>query len=298
MNLPVLTPSTSRRPWVALTLCLLSFSATAQTAPPPPPAATAALAASAPSAAPTAQVPREYVLGPGDLLKVTVYQNPDLSLEARVAEDGTVRYPLLGPVKLGGMSVSAAEKTIADGLRNGNFLKSPQVNVVVTEVRGHQASVIGLVNRPGRYPIEVAGLKLSDLIALSGGVATGGSEVVTLVGTRDGKPFRQEVDLPQLFSGRAGTDDPIVLNGDTIYVDRMPTFYIHGEVQRGGLLRLERGMTVMQALAAGGGLTQRGTKRGMQLHRRDETGKLHISEPSMDTPLLPGDVIYVRESLF
>lgn len=295
MNLRALSPSISRRPWVALTLCLLSFSAAAQTPPPPPatPAPTAAPAASAP-----AQVPREYVLGPGDLVKVTVYQNPDLSLEARVAEDGTVRYPLLGPVKLGGMSVTAAEKTIADGLRNGNFLKSPQVNVVVAQVRGHQVSVLGQVNRPGRYPIETAGLKLSDLVALAGGVTAAGSETVTLSGTRDGKPFRQEVDLPSLFSGQPGTEDPVVMNGDSIFIDRMPTFYIYGEVQRGGQLRLERGMTIMQALAAGGGLTQRGTKRGLQLHRRDATGKVNISEPSMETPLLPGDIIYVRESIF
>ncbi|CAN7470097.1 polysaccharide export protein EpsE [Rhizobacter sp. LjRoot28] len=295
MNLRALSPSISRRPWVALTLCLLSFSTAAQTPPPPPatPAPTAAPAASAP-----VQVPREYVLGPGDLVKVTVYQNPDLSLEARVAEDGTVRYPLLGPVKLGGMSVTAAEKTIADGLRNGNFLKSPQVNVVVAQVRGHQVSVLGQVNRPGRYPIETAGLKLSDLVALAGGVTAAGSETVTLSGTRDGKAFRQEVDLPSLFSGRPGTEDPVVMNGDSIFIDRMPTFYIYGEVQRGGQLRLERGMTIMQALAAGGGLTQRGTKRGLQLHRRDAAGKVNISEPSMDTPLLPGDIIYVRESIF
>ncbi|MGE5864258.1 MAG: polysaccharide export protein EpsE [Rhizobacter sp.] len=294
MNLRALSPSKFRSPWVALTLCLLSFGATAQTAPPPvAPAASAAPTASAP-----ADVPREYVLGAGDLVKVTVYQNPDLSLEARVAEDGTVRYPLLGPVKLGGMSVTAAEKTIADGLRNGNFLKSPQVNVVVAQVRGHQVSVLGQVNRPGRYPIETAGLKLSDLVALAGGVTAAGSETVTLSGTRDGKAFRQEVDLPSLFSGRPGTEDPVVMNGDSIFIDRMPTFYIYGEVQRGGQLRLERGMTIMQALAAGGGLTQRGTKRGLQLHRRDASGKVNISEPSMDTPLLPGDIIYVRESIF
>lgn len=261
--------------WAFLAFCLLSLNAQAQI-----------------------DTLREYVLGPGDVLKVTVYQNADLTLETRVSEAGSISYPLLNSVKVGGLSVTAAEKLIADGLRNGNFLKSPQVNVAVVQVRGHQASVLGLVNKPGRYPIEVAGLKLSDLVAMAGGVATGGSEIVTLVGTRDGKAFRQEVDLPSLFSGQAKSDDPVVLNGDVIYVDRVPTFYIYGEVLRGGQLRLERGMTVRQALAAGGGVTQRGTQKGMKLHRKDAAGEVKILDATLEMPVLPNDVIYVKESLF
>ena len=273
-QLALLSPTFTRRLWAFLAIGLLCISAQAQV-----------------------DTLREYVLGAGDVLKVTVYQNADLSLETRVSESGTISYPLLGSVKVGGLTVNAAEKLIADGLRNGNFLKAPQVNVAVAQVRGHQASVLGLVNKPGRYPIEVAGLKLSDLIAMAGGVATGGSEIVALVGTRDGKAFRQEVDLPSLFSASSKTDDPVVLNGDIIYVDRVPTFYIYGEVLRGGQLRLERGMTVMQALAAGGGVTQRGTQKGMKLHRRDADGNVKILDVTMDTPVLPNDVIYVRESL-
>jgi len=265
----------ARRLWALFAFCLLSLNAQAQV-----------------------DAPREYVVGPGDVLKVTVFQNADLTLEARVSENGTISYPLLNSVKVGGLSVTAVEKLIADGLRNGNFLKAPQVNVAVTEVRGHQASVLGLANKPGRYPIEKAGLKLSDLIAMAGGVATGGSETVTLVGTRDGKAFRQEVDLPSLFNASSKTEDPVVMNGDIVYVDRVPTFYIYGEVMRGGQLRLERGMTVRQALAAGGGVTQRGTQKGMKLHRRDSTGKVEILDAPLDMPVQPNDVIYVKESLF
>ena len=69
-----------------------------------------------------------------------------------------------------------------------------------------------------------------------------------------------------------------VENGDIIYVDRAPTFYIYGEVQRPGQLRLERGMTLMQALAQAGGLTARGTERGIRVHRRDATGAVKILE--------------------
>lgn len=266
------------------------------------PGAAAPAAARAQAAAAAAQAPvqaqRDYVLGPGDVVRVNVFQNPELTLEARVSETGSISYPLLGQVRLGGLSVVSAEKAIADGLRQGNFVKQPQVSVMVMQVRGHQASVLGMVNKPGRYPIEVTGLRLSELVALAGGVAPNGSDVATLSGQRDGKPFRVEVDLPNLFGATAPSADPIVLNGDVIYVDRMPVFYIYGEVQRPGALRLERNMTVMQALAAGGGLTQRGTAKGLKLHRRGADGNVQVLQPTMDSTLRDSDVIYVRESLF
>ena len=90
----------------------------------------------------------------------------------------------------------------------------------------------------------------------------------------------------------------LVLHGDVVYVERAPVAYIYGEVQRPGPMRLERGLTVMQALATGGGLTLRGTERGLRLHRKGADGKLQVLQPAMDDVLLDGDVVYVRESLF
>ena len=270
-----------------------------------------ALVAPAPLAAPTApaaEAPRaqgaaidnrrDYVVGAGDVLRISVYQNADLSLEARVSESGLISYPLLGQVAVGGLSVAQVEQAIGDGLKKGNFIKQPQVAVLLVQVRGNQASVLGLANRPGRYPIEVSGMRLSELLALAGGVATGGSEIVTLSGVRDGKPFRQKVDISALFAGGTPSDDPTVLHGDTLYVDRAPTVYIYGEVQRPGPVPMLQDMTLMQAVASGGGLTQRGTERGMRIHRRNASGKLEVLSPRMDDVLRSGDVIYVRESMF
>jgi polysaccharide export outer membrane protein len=241
---------------------------------------------------------RDYVLGAGDVIRVSVYQNTDLTLETRVAESGTISFPLLGQIKLGGLSVPRAEKVIADGLRNGNFVRQPQVSILVTQVRGNQASVLGMVNRPGRYPIELTGLRLSELLATAGGVAPGGSDLVTLSGVRDSRAFRVVIDLPNLFAASAKANDPVIVNGDTVYVDRMPMVYIYGEVQRPGAMRLERDMTVIQALATGGGLTQRGTEKGLRVHRRGADGKVEILQPGMNDAMKDGDVIYVRESLF
>jgi polysaccharide export outer membrane protein len=247
------------------------------------------------SAAPAAN---EYKLGSGDVIRISVYQNPDLTLETRITEAGLVTYPLLGSIRIGGLGVTAAEKLISDGLRNGNFVKQPQVTIVVEQVRGNQASVLGQVNRPGRFPLEVADMRLTDLLATAGGVSPIGSDKVVLSGTRNGAAYRVEVDLPTLF-GQGGRDkDVVVQNGDTLWVDRQPLIFIYGEVQRPGSTRLERGMTVMQALATGGGLNLRGTERGIRVHRKGADGKVQVLQPKMDDTVLEGDVVFVQESLF
>ena len=234
-------------------------------------------------------------------MRVVVYQNPDLTLETRVSETGVISYPLLGNVRIGGLGVGAAEQLIADGLRNGNYVKAPQVTLVLLQVKGNQASVLGQVNRPGRYPIETADMRMSDLLATAGGVATTGGDLVVLTGTREGKPLRLEIDLPNVFgpNGDQGrSNDVLVQNGDVLWVDRAPIVYIYGEVQRPGPMRLERGMTLMQVLAAGGGLTQRGTERGIRVHRKGSDGKVQIVQSAMDDVVKDGDVVYVKESLF
>lgn len=240
----------------------------------------------------------EYKIGSGDVVRISVYQNPDLTLETKITEAGIVTYPLLGTIRLGGLGVTAAEKLIGDGLRNGNFVKQPQVTIVVLQVRGNQASVLGQVNRPGRFPIEVADMRLTDLLANAGGAAVNGADVVVLTGTRDGAPYRIEVDLPTLFAPGGRDKDVLIQNGDTLWIDRQPLIFIYGEVQRPGAVRLERGMTVMQALATGGGLNLRGTEKGLRVHRKGADGKVQVVQPAMDDTLLEGDVVFVKESLF
>lgn len=247
---------------------------------------------------PSAAAAPEYRLAPGDMVRITVFQNPDLSVETRITESGTITFPLIGVVNLRGMTTSQAERRIADGLRDGNFVKQPQVSVLVSQVRGNQVSVLGQVGRPGRYPIETGELRLTDLLATAGGVSPGGSDIVTVVGTRNGKPFRVEVDLPRVFGPDRRNEDVLLQNEDVVWVDRAPSIFIYGEVQRPGAHRLERGLTVLQTLATAGGLTARGTDKGIRLHRRSADGKVQVIQPGMDDPMRDGDVLYVRESLF
>lgn len=239
----------------------------------------------------------DYMLGSGDVIRITVYQNPDLTTEARVSEGGLISFPLLGSVAVGGRSAGSVERQIERQLREGGFVLQPQVSVLAMQMRGNQVSVIGLVGRPGRYPLETANLRLSDVLATAGGIAPTGADTVVLIGVRDGKTTRREIDIPALFLKGSESDVPVA-GGDILYVHRAPTFYIYGEVQRPGAFRLERNMSVMQALATGGGINQRGTLRGLQVHRRDPEGLLQIVEPALEDLLRPDDVIYVRESLF
>lgn len=241
----------------------------------------------------------DYVLGAGDIIRVSVYQNPDLTLDARISEGGAIAYPLLGDIKIGGLSVSGAEKKIAAGLRDGNFLKQPQVSILVTAVKGNQISVLGMVNKPGRFPLDTPNTRLSEALAQAGGIIIGqGSDTVIVTGSRDGKTFRKEIDFPTVFGPNGDKIDMILQNGDAIYVDRVPYIYIYGEVQRPGNARLERDMTLQQALAASGGVTQRGTLRGVKVHRKAEDGAVKIIEPELNDKLQRDDIIYVRESLF
>lgn len=245
-----------------------------------------------------AQAKPDYPLGAGDAIRVQVFQNPDLTIETRVSENGTITYPLIGAVDLGGLSIAAAEKKIADALQKGGFIRQPQVNIVLVQIRGNQVSVLGQVNRPGRFPLETANTRLSDMLALAGGTTQAGDDAVIITGQREGKFFRKVVDIPLIYLTEKPGEDIVLLGGDTLYVNRAPVFYIYGEAQRPGAFRVERDMTVMQALAQGGGPTARGSERKLRLSRKAEDGSVQQMVPKLTDPVLPNDVIYVEERLF
>ena len=240
----------------------------------------------------------EYRLGSGDSIRVQVFQNPDLTVEARVSENGSISYPLIGSVQLGGLSIGAAEKRIADALVKGGYLKSPQVNINLLQVRGNQVAVLGQVQRPGRFPLETSNVRASEMLAAAGGVTPLGDDQLIITGTRKGQPFRKVIDIPSLFANARPEDDIQLQDGDSLFVNRAPVFYIYGEAQRPGPYRVERGMTVMQAIAAGGGITPRGSQNRLLLNRKNANGTVVQTSPKLTDPVQPDDVIYVRESLF
>jgi polysaccharide export outer membrane protein len=244
------------------------------------------------------QAAPDYPLGSGDTIRIQVYQNPDLSLETRVSESGVITYPLIGAVKVGGLTLPAAEKKIGDSLQSGGFLQKPQVNISLVQIRGNQVSVLGQVARPGRFPLETLNTRVSDMLASAGGAIPTGDDIAIVTGQRNGMPFRQLIDIPALFLNAGATTDIVLQGGDTVYVHRAPVFYIYGESQHSGAYRIERGMTIMQALAQGGGVTNRGSEKRLRLHRTQADGQVVQIEPALGDLVLPNDVLFIKESIF
>jgi len=225
-------------------------------------------------------------LGAGDVVHVTVFQQPDLTTDARVNEQGAISMPLIGAIKVGGQTTSEAAQAISEALKEGKFLKAPQVAVALTTVRSRQVSMLGLILHPGRYPLEEQHSRLPDLIAAAGGIAAGGSEEVVVI--RDGK--QQKVN--------ALAKDFELKGGDTVYIDRAPVFYIYGEVMHSGAYPVKAGMTVMQAISIGGGITPRGSESRVKLRRVAADGKTREYDASLVDTIKADDVIFVKESLF
>lgn len=237
-------------------------------------------------------------LGDGDTVRITVYQNPDLTTETRISERGTITFPLLGEVALAGLTRDAAQARIAERLENGKFVRNPQVAVELVTVRSRQVSVLGQVARPGRYALDGTRMTLTDVLALAGGIARGGSDTVTVVVRRGDATRTLEVDVPAMYRGGRMARDIALGSGDAVYVPRAPVFYIYGEVRRPGVYRLKPDMNVMQALSVGGGLTQRGTEHGLEIRREAADGKTREIAAGLGAKLQPDDVIFVKESLF
>jgi len=240
----------------------------------------------------------DYKLGAGDIVKITVYEHPDMTTETQLTEGGNITFPLLGEVNIGGLPRNTAESKLASLLQKGGLVNQPQVNISILEYHSQQISVLGQVNKPGKYSINGSSAAVLDLLSMAGGVSETGADYVTVLKTQQGKPVKYNVDLADLFNNGSMKDNIDVSNGDVIFIPRAPVFYIYGEVQRSGAYRLERNMTVMQGLSVGGGLTIRGTEKGVKVNRRTNDGQQQLVQVSLTDPLQPDDVVYVKESLF
>lgn len=318
----------------------------------------------------------DYTLGAGDNVRVTVYGDADLMRDTRVSEAGILTLPLIGEVKVGGLTTIEAEKRIAEQLKRGGFIANPQVSVLVIEFLSKSVSILGGVPKPGRYPITRPS-DLKDLIAEAGGITADGSEIVTVVkddkraeydlheilnqqvksadiaivggetiyvGLRDvaivgqlsrpgkygiqgglrkisdfiaqaggatdaagetlfyttsisGTPVTEEINIDQLFRTPSSEINKQLHPGDVIYVPVAPQVYIYGEVQRPGMYKIDKHMTIMQAIAKAGGLSIRGTQRSVKLHRKNAAGEVVKLKPELSGNLQDEDVLFVEESL-
>lgn len=240
----------------------------------------------------------QYLLGPGDVVRITVVGHPELETVARVSERGNVSFPYIGDVQVGGRSEVEAQNLIASRLREEEIVRVPQVTLLVEEYQSQVISVLGQVHRPGVYPIAV-GQSLIDMIAKAGGIKEGGSWEILVTRQQDGgETLKRSINLEQALQGGVGSQELVARSGDIVFIPEAAVFYIYGEVSRPGAYQLRPNMTVMQAISVGGGITDHGTERGLEIRRESPDGDVEDVSASLGDRLLPNDVVLVKESLF
>lgn len=244
---------------------------------------------------------QDYLIGSQDVLKISVFGYPDLTIDAtRVSEDGKITFPLIGEIEAKNLTIRQVERSIADKLDKGNFVKNPQVNVFMQQYRGRKVTIIGEINKPGQY--EISGpTTILDVISLSLGLSpTAGYELtvfrkeVSDAGAETTKKLSLDVD--NLLNGGDLAQNIELQNGDVIYVPKS-IFYISGEVNRPGAYKLEKGMTIKKALALAGGLGPRGLLGRIELTRKDGANQ-GVRDADLDSPLRVDDVVTVKQSIF
>lgn len=240
----------------------------------------------------------QEVIGAGDTVRIRAFRYPELTTEARVTEAGQVQVPHIGPVVLQGLTPEKAASLIAERLKIGNYVLDPQINVAIVQARSRQVSVLGHVTRPGRYTLEGASARLSDVVAMAGGLAPSASDVLVVKRMRNGRAESINVDLGAVIRGSREAQDLEIASGDSVFVPKAPVVYVYGEVTRGGSYRLEPGMTVMHALSLAGGVTPRGSEKLAKLRRKNPGGGWSEAPARPTDAVAADDVIYIRESLF
>ena len=244
-----------------------------------------------------------YVVGPGDVLAVHVFYEPQLSGNFRVENDGHFGYPFLGRVGAGGKTVAAISTLLKERLSDG-YLRNPQVTVDVEQFRSQSVFVMGEVRTPGKYILS-GSITLLDALAQAGSpTAAAGAEVLilhpkttiggpTLPNQRDAEVMR--VNLREIEDGKLSRNATI-LDGDTVFVPKAERFFVTGMVRNPGSYVLERNMTVLQAISTAGGISDRGSNRGLKIVRIVDNKRKELSAKPTDI-VTPGDTIVVRQRL-
>lgn len=240
----------------------------------------------------------EYTVGDGDVLKINVYENPDLSTTVRVSADGTIRVPLLGEVDVMTLTVPQVAQKLEDMLADG-YLVSPQVDVFIEEYRSKNAIILGQINKPGQYELR-GPITFLEFLSKAGGLtedAGGRATVKRRNPSKEGKD-RIIIDLDRLIKeGDTSLNIPIK-DGDNIYISKADTFYVTGEVSKPDAYKLEPGMTVIKAIAKAEGFTDIAQKNKVRIIRELDGEKKVLEKVSMDEKIMAGDVIVVPESFF
>ncbi len=237
----------------------------------------------------------DYLIGPGDTVKVTVYGNADLSSEVRVRQNGDIRLPLIEQVHVDGLTIEQLEDLVRVRLRDGNFVKDARVLATISEYRSRRVAVLGFVAKPGLYSLEHPS-HVSDLLAMAGGVEAQGADQV-IIQKADARAHPLTYDVGRALIEGHGESDILLDAGDTVFVPKAALYFIEGEITKAGAYRVERNLSVQQAMANAGGVGPRGCERMVSIKRRADKGQPEERSARLDELVQPDDVLTLQPCL-
>jgi len=243
---------------------------------------------------------------PGDVLSVQVFDTPELSADsAQVSQSGEVNLPVLGLVRVGGLSQIQAAVKIESELRSHGLMLEPHVTVSVIEYASQFATILGQVKSPGEYSV-FGGRRLLDVIALAGGLSPSAGKVV-MIAHRNDPHHPVIVRLVQNAQSLGAQQNPVILPEDTIEVGKAGIIYILGAVKKPGgfLIDNNEQISLMQALTLAGGWDQTASLSKARLIRKVPQGheqlmldlKHVLNGKQADVSIKNGDILYIPPSL-
>ena len=261
-------------------------------------------------------VDADYRVGPGDVLEVEVYDDPDLSGLVTVQHGGEISFPLLGDVSINGLTAREVRETLTRLLAK-DYLVDPQVTVRVKEHRSQWIALVGEVVRPGKYFLQGSKTLLELLTEAGGFTSQASGEVVVsrpdapespaASGNGDNEPVRIFLSPDQPPAQQKAALSLQMRNGDIITATSTQFFYVSGEVKNPGSYPITPGLTILKAVSVAGGLTKFGSKGKVEILRKvsqsgTERIKVDLGDieggKKPDVPLEPEDIIKVGKRVF
>jgi polysaccharide biosynthesis/export protein len=239
----------------------------------------------------------DYRVGPGDKLDITVFGHDDLTKVAEVRADGTIKFPLIGDIKVAGKSAGEIDDELTRALGK-DYLVEPQVTVDVHEYQSQSVTLLGEVRTPGRYVLK-RNMRLVDLLAEAGGpTKEAGSEILVRRAAADGPGEQFAVPLEALYQRDSDEANLTLHGGDVVTIAERQFFYVKGEVMRPNGYYLESGMSLLKAISLAGGLSQFANRREVEILRGDSTGRqdrLIISLKDIESGKRPDPVLKAND---
>jgi polysaccharide export outer membrane protein len=245
----------------------------------------------------TAAAQTDYVIGPQDVLTITVFGEADFSGKYTVEQDGTFTFPQLGRIKAGGATLRGLEQDLKKQLADG-YLRNPQVAVAVENYRSQKILILGEVRSPGEYQLTGEMTLLAALVRAGSTTPAAGHEALIVRAKKSGEDSSDvlHVDLNELQGGNLALN-LVLQDGDTINVPKAQSVFVSGQVKNPGAYAVDPGTTVLQLLSLAGGITDRGSDGRVRIQRTVNGKKTEINAKLTD-PVKPGDTIIVRERFF